>query len=1121
VGSIGLWYGSPVLSLPELLDGMEEGIAAFDADGHILYLNELHERLLGRPGEELLGQSLWALFPQEVGLPFHQAFLRVVRDGVPEILERLSVPWQPGVGSRLFRTPSGHVCVVTRELRTPEGPRPLSPGALPHPFLLQGAALSVWVEDLSQVSAMLAKLRFEGGTDVRAFCEANPDFVQQAVRLVRVLDVNDATVRMFEARDKAEVLGALPRIFLPETLPSFVEELVALSEGRTHFKAEAVMQTLKGRRLHVLLTLAFPAEGTGFQTIVTLSDITERKAAEAERVRHIHHGRLMADVGLVLTQSRTLHDMLHGCAEGLVWHLGAAFAGIWLLDESAQALQLQASSGLLIPPEGLQDPVPLGDSPVGRMAQDRTPFLTNVLTGEPSLGMLEWAPRENLSSLAGTPLLLDERLMGVVAIFGREPLTPDVLDVLRLAADSMALGIERLRHEDSLREALLRMEKAEAQARESERTLETLMGNLPGMAYRRSHEPPWRLSYASEGGGPLTGYEFEDFQAWGVSWGSLVHPEDVGAVAAGMEAAIGAREPFTLSYRIRTRAGEERWVWDRGRGLFSAEGQLLAMEGFVADVTAQRRAEEERHKMVHVVERSSDFIGIADTEGRMLFVNEAGLKMVGLESLEAARGTRILDYFTDADRPFAEGTILPVMLREGRWGGEYRFRHFQTGQAVPTYYDVFTLRHPQTGALQGIATVTRDITQEKRQEAERAALLEREKAARAESERANQLKDEFLATVSHELRTPLTAMLGWVQMLRTGTLPDHKRQRALETVERNARAQAQLIEDLLDVSRIMSGKLKLEVETVEMHAIVEQALESVRPAADAKGIHLQAELDAAGSVLGDAHRLQQVVWNLLSNAVKFTSKGGRVQVRVERQEASVDITVTDTGTGIPPAFLPHVFERFRQAEGGTSRQYGGLGLGLSIVKNLVEMHGGTVSVHSEGEGRGAAFTVRLPLLSPVRQDETPEPSPREAPLREAAACPPELSGLHVLVVDDEEDTREMLRALLEGCHARVTCASSAAQGLMLLQEHRPDALVSDIGMPGEDGYTFIRKVRALNREQGGRTPAVALTAYARMEDRTRALLAGFQSHCPKPVEPLELMAVLASLCSQVRQESGG
>ncbi|WP_225410319.1 ATP-binding protein [Stigmatella hybrida] len=1118
--TIGLWYGSAVLILPELLDGMEEGIAAFDAEGHILYLNELHERLLGKPCVELLGQSLWTLFPQEVGQPFHQAFLRVAQGGIPESLERQSVPWQRGVGSRLFRTQSGHVCVVTREFSAREGQEPLHSGGLPHPFLL-GAALSVWVEDLSQVSALLAKLRTEGGTDVRAFCEAHPDFVQQAVRLVRVLDVNDATVRLFEARDKAEVLGALPRIFLPETLPSVVEELVALSEGRTHFKAEAVMQTLRGRRIHVLLTLAVPAEGTGFQTIVTLSDITERKAAEAERVRHIHHGRLMADVGLVLTQSRTLHDMLHGCAEGLVWHLGAAFAGIWLLDESTHALQLQASSGLLIPPEGLQERVPLGDSPVGRIAQDRAPFLTNVLAGEPSLGVLEWAPQENLVSLAGTPLLLDERLVGVVAIFGREPLTPDVLDVLRLAADSMALGIERLRHEDNLREALLRMEKAEAQARESERTLETLMGNLPGMAYRRSHEPPWRLAYASEGGGPLTGYDFEDFQAWGVSWGSLVHPDDVGGVAAGMEAAIGAREPFTLSYRIRTRAGEERWVWDRGRGIFSAEGQLLAMEGFVADVTAQRRAEEERQKLVHVVERSSDFVGIADTEGRMLFVNEAGLKMVGLGSLEAARGTRILDYFTDEDRPFGENTLLPVMLREGRWEGEYRFRHFQTGQAVPTYFTLFTLRHPQTGALQGIATVTRDITQAKRQEAERAALLEREKAARADSERANQLKDEFLATVSHELRTPLTAMLGWVQMLRTGSLPDHKRQRALETVERNARAQAQLIEDLLDVSRIMSGKLKLEVETVEMTAIVEQALESVRPAADAKGIHLQAALDATGSVLGDAHRLQQVVWNLLSNAVKFTSKGGRVQVMVERQDASVEVTVTDTGAGIPPAFLPHVFERFRQAEGGTSRQYGGLGLGLSIVRNLVEMHGGTVSAQSEGEGQGAAFTVRLPLLMAVRKDVAPPLAPREAPLREPPACPPELSGLHVLVVDDEEDTREMLRTLLEGCRARVTCASSAAQGLALLREHRPDALVSDIGMPGEDGYSFIRKVRALDREEGGRTPAVALTAYARMEDRTRALLAGFQSHCPKPVEPMELMAVLASLCSQVGLETEG
>jgi CheY-like chemotaxis protein len=347
-------------------------------------------------------------------------------------------------------------------------------------------------------------------------------------------------------------------------------------------------------------------------------------------------------------------------------------------------------------------------------------------------------------------------------------------------------------------------------------------------------------------------------------------------------------------------------------------------------------------------------------------------------------------------------------------------------------------------------------------------------------------------------------------MLKAGSLPPEKYARALATVERNARAQAQLIEDLLDVSRIMSGKLKLEVEPVDMCGVVEAALDTVRPAADAKGIRLQMALDSTGRVMGDAHRLQQVVWNLLSNAVKFTPKGGRVQVLVERRDSSVEITVADTGPGISSDFLPHVFDRFRQADASSTRKHGGLGLGLSIVRQLVELHGGGVQVFSE-EGKGASFVVRLPLSVALRKEVVlPQPRSAGAP-GESVECEPQLAGLRILIVDDEEDTREYLRTLLEGCKASVLAAASVAEGFEVLKRERPDILVSDIGMPEEDGFAFIRKVRALSREAGGRTPAVALTAYARVEDRTRVLLAGFQSHVPKPVEPVELLAVLASL----------
>jgi signal transduction histidine kinase/CheY-like chemotaxis protein len=390
--------------------------------------------------------------------------------------------------------------------------------------------------------------------------------------------------------------------------------------------------------------------------------------------------------------------------------------------------------------------------------------------------------------------------------------------------------------------------------------------------------------------------------------------------------------------------------------------------------------------------------------------------------------------------------------------------------------------------------------------AERADLLAREQAARADAEAANRLKDDFLATISHELRTPLNAMLGWVTMLRSGSLPADRRERALETIERNARAQAQLVDDLLDVSRIINGKLKIEVQAVDAGAIVEVTVESIRPSADAKGVALAHSIGPGCGVLADPARLQQIVLNLLTNAVKFTPKGGRVEVTVGRIESSVVIRVTDTGKGISREFLPHVFERFRQFDGSMGRAQGGLGLGLAIVLHLVDLHGGTVDAESEGLGRGATFTVRLPVAVP-RALSTASPLYAAGEMAYAS----ELEGLHVLAVDDEEDAREVLRTLLEGSGMRVTTAASTNEALAALIAERPDMLVSDIAMPGQDGFALIAQVRALPSEEGGRTPAVALTAFARAEERTRILRAGFNSHVPKPLEAAELIATLVAM----------
>ena len=409
-------------------------------------------------------------------------------------------------------------------------------------------------------------------------------------------------------------------------------------------------------------------------------------------------------------------------------------------------------------------------------------------------------------------------------------------------------------------------------------------------------------------------------------------------------------------------------------------------------------------------------------------------------------------------------------------------------------------------------------------EAAQRARTEAEKAA-ADNERlyrqaqeASQLKEEFLATVSHELRNPLNAILGWSRMLRSGQVSEDGVAKALETIERNAQAQTQLIDDLLDVSRIITGKLRMDVRPADPNLFIEAAIDAVKPIAEVKGVRLQKIMDtSAVSVPGDPIRLQQVVWNLLSNAIKFSDRGGRVQVRLERVNSHVEIVVSDTGQGIAADFLPHVFDRFRQADQRTTRQHGGMGLGLAIVKTLVELHGGSVQAASPGTGQGATFTVRLPVVPVYQMDlDGGRVHPAARDLLPNAEYSDRLDGLVMLVVDDEPDTRAMLKAGLENCGAEVIVAGSAAEAFHAIEKQIPDVLISDIGMPVVDGYDLIRKLRWLPSEKGGDLPAVALTAYARVEDRLRALRSGYQMHVPKPVELAELVAVVDSLVKRHR-----
>jgi len=541
---------------------------------------------------------------------------------------------------------------------------------------------------------------------------------------------------------------------------------------------------------------------------------------------------------------------------------------------------------------------------------------------------------------------------------------------------------------------------------------------------------------------------------------------------------------------------------------------------------ARRRAEEALRKQSDWLRVTLSSIGDAvistDVEGQVTFMNRVAESLTGWGEAEAMGHslTEIFQILNEESRQPVENPALRALSSVTIVGlANHTILIAKDGTEWPIDDTAAPIRSEQ-GEVLGAVLVFRDISERKRMELERDRLLASAQAAQKEAEHANRLKDEFLATASHELRTPLTAVVGWSRMLRTGKLDAENSARALEAIERNATLQTKLIDDLLDVSRIITGKLILDRRAIEMAHVLSDAVNTVRPAADAKHITIVTSFDAeTGPVLGDANRLQQVVWNLLSNAVKFTPKNGRIEVGLQRVNSQAEISVRDSGEGISSEFLPYVFDRFRQGDGKTTRLHSGLGLGLAIVRHLVELHGGTVNAHSDGRGRGATFKVRLPVLS---INSVPGSKTAASDLTKARGtdglsieCPPRLDGVRVLVVDDDSDTRQMLKAVLSECQAHVIIAASAAEAIVEIERRKPDVLVSDLGMPEQDGYELIKKVRGMeSADHTVRIPALALTAYAKAEDRVRALASGYQVHLSKPVEPAEFVLVVANLAGR-------
>jgi len=602
----------------------------------------------------------------------------------------------------------------------------------------------------------------------------------------------------------------------------------------------------------------------------------------------------------------------------------------------------------------------------------------------------------------------------------------------------------------------------------------------------------------------LLGYRPEEVEPTREWWQQCIHPDDASQLRDRYRINLETADRYMIEYRVRHRDGHYLWVQDQGVVLRDEANRPARIVGTTIDIDDRKQAESalrrSQERLQHMVNTAQVGIAFATSMGEILEINHALLQMLGysreefLDQTLAWQAVSLLESDPSAPAPIEQlgtsGSTTKELIHKDGW-------------RVPSLVSATRLK----GEADEYVVFVLDISEQRRLEQERLELLTREQAARAEAELANRTKDEFLEIVSHELRSPLNAIYGWAKLLRTRTYDAATIDRALETIERNAQTQTQLIEDLLDVSRMIRGNLRLDLAPMSLAPVIDVTIANMRLAAEAKSIQLHSQTDGSiGYVLGDPNRLQQIVTNLLTNAVKFTPQHGCVHVSLKQIGGQAQIQVADTGKGIQPDFLPYVFERFRQADGGTTGSKDGLGLGLAIVRHLVELHSGTITADSPGEGQGATFTVKIPVLDDeskrIKNDDKRE---NKFDLNSSL-----LSNVSVLVVDDEPDTREFLTVALEGSGARVTTAESVRSAFEMFQQTQPDLIVSDIGMPEEDGYTLLSRIRQLASELRN-TPAIALTAHAKPEDRDRALDAGFQDHLTKPVEPDNLIRAIVHL----------
>ncbi len=1086
-----------------ILESLTDAFFALDSDWRFTYANKQCEPLLRRSTEELIGKNIWEEFPEAVGSTFQEQYFKAVAEQVSVTVEDFYAPLDTWFEVRAYPAADGGLSVYFHNIDDRAERRHLERlnsdigNALVQNTSLRellGACTQHLVKNLGVAFARIWTLNED----------ENVLELQASAGMYTHLDGPHSRVPV--GKFKIGMIAEERRPHLTNDVPNdprIGDKEWALREGMKAFAGYplivadhlvGVMSVFAKRELHegTLSAMASVADG--------IANTIQRTRIESALTQSEEQYRLVAETAndaIITIDDRSTILFVNRAASRIFGH---------------EQDQMVGKSLTMLMPEYL-----------------RTLHITGqkryLKTGKKHL---QWDHVE-------VPGLHREgHEFPIELSFGE----------YRKSGKHVFIGIARDVSQRKLAENALR---------ESEQKFSTLAETVPQLVWMA--EPDGFIFWYNRNWYEYTGTTPEEMTGWG--WQAVHDPAILPSVIEQWKASIESGESFEMEFPLRGKDGEFRWFLTRVNPARGADGNIIRWFGTNTDIDVQRRLDLRNRfiikldESVRALESPKDItLTLARLLGEHLGADRCAYAEVeadedhfyipgdytrkGVHSIVghyamSQFGAEVLRLMRE-NEPYAVNNVFTDDRVTESDLAAYEQASIQAVICVPLHKNgrfaacmAVHQREPRVWTSDEIELVA-FVANRFWESIERARIvnslhesLSREQQARHAAEHANKIKDEFLATISHELRTPLNAILGWTSLLRSGMNPEASA-RAIETVERNARAQAQLIDDLLDISRIISGKLRLDVTKVELERLIHAAVETVRPAAEAKSIRLQVLIDPnAGPVSGDAGRLQQVFWNLLSNAVKFTPKSGRVQISIERVNSHVEISVTDTGNGIAPEFIPYVFDRFRQADQATTRTQGGLGLGLSIVRQIVEMHGGTVSVESDGEGKGSTFSVVLPRLAAIPRHRNIEEE-REHPRVSkddfvSIDCAPELDGLKVLVVDDEADARDLLQEVLEMCGSEVVTTSTAAEALETLRNGKFDVLVSDIGMPGEDGYSLIEKVRLLSDAEGGRTPAIALTAYARVEDRIRALKAGFQAHLPKPVEPVELAAVVASLAN--------